>query len=304
MLVRLEDSRDRSTECRRTRDPRIANCSGFYGDRIVGRPRDGRRRADRRAHRRLVGRAHHADPGQGQGCATPTAATPRPSSPKSSDVLGRLPRPRHQGRAATPAGSTRPGARRPSRPSPPRPGSTCTVAYVEGDDIVARLDEARAAGSRPRQPRHRREARRARRRADHGQRLPRRLGHRRGPRRVAPTSSITGRVTDAAVIVGPGRVALRLGPHATGTSWPARSSPATSSSAEPSAPAATTPSSRRSPASSTSGFPIAEIAADGSFVDHQAPRHRRRWSRSARSPRSCSTRSRASSTSTPTRPCA
>ena len=41
---------------------RIGNCSGFYGDRLARRPRDARRRPDRRPDRRLPGRADHADP--------------------------------------------------------------------------------------------------------------------------------------------------------------------------------------------------------------------------------------------------
>ena len=48
---------------------RIANCSGFFGDRLSARAGDGRRRPDRRAHRRLAGRADDADPGPDPGQA-------------------------------------------------------------------------------------------------------------------------------------------------------------------------------------------------------------------------------------------
>ena len=41
---------------------RIANCSGFFGDRLSGARRDGRGRPDRRADRRLARRADDADP--------------------------------------------------------------------------------------------------------------------------------------------------------------------------------------------------------------------------------------------------
>ena len=151
----------------------------------------------------------------------------------------------------------RPQPRRPRRPAArgrAGPRARRRVAHVEGDDL-------RAA--------------RARRRA-HRERLPRRLRHRRGPRRAAPTSSSpAGSPTprwwsarrsrtsagpptsydELAGAVVAGHV-LECGTQATGgnfsgfhcrTTGPARS-----------------------------GFPLAEIAADGSQRDHQARRHRRR----------------------------
>jgi len=42
---------------------RIANCSGFYGDRLAAAAEMVEGRPDRRPDRRLAGRAHHADPG-------------------------------------------------------------------------------------------------------------------------------------------------------------------------------------------------------------------------------------------------
>ena len=77
---------------------------------------------------------------------------------------------------------------------------------------------------------------------------------------------VTGRVTDAALVVGPAAWWHGWTRDATWTRWPAPSWPATSSSAARRRRAATTRSSPRSRAWSTSGFPIAEVAADGSSV--------------------------------------
>ena len=76
---------------------RVANCSGFYGDRLSAAERDGRGRADRRPHRRLARRADDADPRQ-----EPHAGPRRRLRPhvRHADGTGDgdLPRPRHQGR--------------------------------------------------------------------------------------------------------------------------------------------------------------------------------------------------------------
>ena len=87
---------------------------------------------------------------------------------------------------------------------------------------------------------------------------------------------VTGRVTDASLVVGPAVAAPRLDARVSTTSWPVPSWPATSSSAVPRPPAATSAASSTSTRSRPLGFPIAEIAADGSERDHQARRHRRR----------------------------
>ena len=122
---------------------RIANCSGFYGDRLSAAPGDGRRRPDRRAHRRLAGRADHAHPRPNAGRSTPAAATPAPSSRQMEQVMGtcldrgikvvverRRPRPR--------------GLRRGRwREVADRLGLAPTIAYVEGDDLLPRLGELR-----------------------------------------------------------------------------------------------------------------------------------------------------------------
>ena len=63
---------------------RIANCSGFYGDRLSAAARDGRGRADRRAHRRLARRADDADPRPHPGEAARRRLRPHASSPRWS----------------------------------------------------------------------------------------------------------------------------------------------------------------------------------------------------------------------------
>ena len=67
------------------------------------------------------------------------------------------------------------------------------------------------------------------------------------------------------------RPGISAGSATIGTAWPAPSSPGTWSSAARSAPAATTPSSRKCRASSIPGFPIAEMHDDGSSVITKHP---------------------------------
>ena len=159
-----------------------------------------------------------------------------------------------------------------------RLGLTVHVAHVEGDDLIARIDE-RCAPASARQPRHRRAARRPRRR-------------RSPPTPTSAAGASPTRWPGADVVVcptrhrrrprrRPGGVVVRVGARPTGTRWPGRSSPATSSSAGRRPPAATTPSSRRSDrhrARRASRSPRSH--ADGSIGDHQAPRHR--WRRHGR----------------------
>ena len=221
------------------------------------------------------------------------AATPRRSSRQMADVLGTCADEGHQGRVATPAASTRPGAPRPSSSSPPTPGSTCTVAYVEGDDLIDRLDELRAAGI-------------ALENLDTGEKLDelgvtpvtanaylgawgivealhagRRHRHhrprhrRRGRRRARRRGTSAGRAP-------------------TGTSWPARSWPATSSSAAPQCTGGNYAFFEEVPGIEHLGLPDRRDRADGSFVITKHPGHRRPGHRSAPSPPSCCTRSRAS----------
>ena len=119
------------------------------------------------------------------------------------------------------------------------------VAHVEGDD-VRHLSASTGRPHRQRLPRRLRHRRRADRRRRHRRHRPR---HRRLARRR------------------PGRRAPRLDARRRTTSWRARSSPATSSSAAPRRPAATSAASSTCPHRDRPlGFPIAEVAADGSSV--------------------------------------
>ena len=192
-----------------------------------GRPRDARRaRPGRRAHRRLPRRAHHAHPLEGAAegprgrlrgdvpdarwrtCSAPAST----AGSRSSANAGGL-NPRGLAAAVTalcePAGPARPGRR------------------VEGDDL--RRPARRPAGAPAIDLAHLdtgQSARRRRRRPGHGQRLPRRLGHRRGARgrrrrRGLPAGSPTPRSWSARPRGG------TAGPATTGTRSPAPSSPAT-----------------------------------------------------------------------------
>ena len=131
-----------------------------------------------------------------------------------------------EGARPRPAGRARRGRRPPRR-------SAC---------FDGRADRQRL----PRRLRHRRRAHRRR----------RRRGHRPGHRRDRSSSGRRSRTT--------------AGRRRRTTSWPAPSSPATSSSAAPRPPAATSPASASWSATAWTrqplGFPIAEIAADGSSV--------------------------------------
>ena len=130
-------------------------------------------------------------------------------------------------------------------------------------------------GARPRPGRRARRGRRPpaagplRGRADR-QRLPRRLRHRGRPDRPAPTSSSPAGSPTRASSSGR-RSRTTAGRRRRTTSWPAPWSRATSSSAAPRRPAATSRGSARwsgtawIPAQPL-GFPVAEVAADGSSV--------------------------------------
>ena len=213
----------------------------------------------RRAHRRLPRRADHADP------------RPRPAQGPVARLRAHLRRARSRtasaspwsgacGSSPTPAGLNPAGLAGAARASsPPALGLSPAIAHVEGDDLARRRASARrpltanaylgAFGIA---------AALARRRRRRGHRPGhRRLAGRRAGRRAAsagrPTAydELAGAVVAGHVLEcgapGHGRQLLRLPldglDDATG---------------------------------STLGFPLAEIAADGSSRDHQARRHRRR----------------------------
>ena len=115
---------------------RMANCSGFFGDRAYGGPRDGRGRPDRRPHRRLAGRADDAHPPQDQGaqrrlrrprsrasskrCCRPVSNAGSPSSPTPAASTRRAWRPRW---------GSWPGDRGSRCGSPRSPGTTSRRGY-------------------------------------------------------------------------------------------------------------------------------------------------------------------------------
>ena len=152
----------------------------------VRRPRDGRGRPDRRAHRRLAGRADDADPQPDPGQAARAAASRRTFVTPDGAGDGHLPRSRASRSCRTPAGSIPTAAPRPCTRSPTGSGSSPTIAYVDGDDLLPRIAELADAGAL--QPFDDRRRPRRRRPLPHRQRLPRLLGHRRRARSAAPTS--------------------------------------------------------------------------------------------------------------------
>ena len=158
---------------------RIANCSGFYGDRMAAAQGDGRGRADRLPHRRLARRADDADPRRTQG----RRRVPRLRAqlhPSDGAGDGHVPRPRHQGRLerrrAEPAVVRRSGRRSVAD----KLGLQPKIAYIEGDDLHAVPRRPAGQGHHLRQHGHRRAARRSP--DPHGQRVHGLLGHRRRAR--------------------------------------------------------------------------------------------------------------------------
>ena len=172
------------------------------------------------------------------------------------------------------------------------------VAYVSGDDLLPRLDELAAAGEQLVN-------------LDTGEAfasvgLPALTANAylggfgiKAALDAGADVVVTGRVTDAALVVGPAAHAFGWGPddldalagavvaghviecgtQATGGNYAFF---------------------ERVPGLEHPGFPIAEVAADGSVDHHQARGHRRQPSPWAPSPPSCSTRSADRPTPTPT----
>ena len=181
-----------------------------------------------------------------------------------------LPRPRHQDRQQR--GRAQPGraGRRSAQALAGRLGLHPKIAYVDGDDLLPRLDELPAGGQPLRPPGHRPAAGRGRRQAGHRERLPRRLGHRRGAgrrgrhRRLPPGHRrLAGR--------RPGGLVARLGARRLRRAGRARSRPGTSSSAGRRRPAATTRSSTRSATAATRASRSPRSPRDGSSVITKHP---------------------------------
>ena len=210
-----------------------------------------------------------------------------------------MPGPRHQGRhqrgRAQPAGLAEA-----LRELGERLGLDAAVAHVDGRRPPRPGRASCSARGHPTgAPRHRRAARGRRRHAGDGERLPRRLGHRRRARRPAPTWWCARGSPTPSLVVGPAAWWHGWAARRPGTRSPARSSPGTSSSAGRRRPAATTRSSTRSPTCATraSRSPRSRPTGRARSPSTPAPAGS---SRSAPSPRSCSTRSPSRPTRTPT----
>ena len=123
----------------------------------VGGAGDGRGRPDRRAHRRLAGRADHAAAGQGRDSADgPGYASdlPRPARAGARACVERGIKIVANAGGLDPAGVRGGGV----RAWPPEPGLRPVVAHVEGDDLLGRLAELTAAGHELANSRYRRAA--------------------------------------------------------------------------------------------------------------------------------------------------
>ena len=146
-------------------------------------------------------------------------------------------------------------------------GSACAADRLgrrrRPDGPAGRAGRGRRTCCRTSTPARRSATRRATR---HRQRLPRVLGHRRGARGAAPTSSITGRVTDAAVVMRPGGVRSTAGHRTTGTRWPARVVAGHVIECGAQATGGNYSFFTEVPGMRHAGFPVAEIAADGSLA--------------------------------------
>ena len=165
---------------------RVGNCSGFYGDRLSAMREmlEGGEldvlTGDYLAELTMLilGRDQMKDPALGY---ARTFLTQLERLPRARPGAGRADR--RQRRRPQPVGAGRPARAR----SPPGRGWTSPVAYVDGDDLVDRAAELGLD---------------RRRQAAHRERLPRRLRHRRALAAGADVV-VTGRVTDASVVVGP-----------------------------------------------------------------------------------------------------
>ena len=170
-----------------SRPVRIANCSGFYGDRFAPPAEMVAGRADRRPDRRLSRRAHDADPVEGAVKRTRGPATPRTFLRQMEQVLGTcLDRGLH---VVTNAGGLNPtGLADRLCELADRLGLRPRLRVIRVTTSTGGLGALRAAGEAFEHLDYRHGPGRRRCPYRHRQRLSRRLGHRRGTRRAAPTS--------------------------------------------------------------------------------------------------------------------
>ena len=193
---------------------RIANCSGFFGDRLSAAQGDGRRRPDRRAHRDWLAELtmlilHRTRERRGVGYA-------RTFLTQMEQVLGTC---LDRGiRVVTNAGGLDPaGCAEQVREFADRLGLSVAVAHVEGRRPAGPTGGAPDGRAFARAPRHRAAARRARRETADRERVPRGVGHRRG----AVAGRRRGRLPTGHRRLGGGRaggLALRVGTHRLGPS--------------------------------------------------------------------------------------
>ena len=233
---------------------RVGNCSGFYGDRLSAMREmlDGGAldvlTGDYLAELTMLilGRDTHEGPVAGLRAHLPPAGRglPRPRAG-----------PRACGWSSTPAASTRPGWPTRLRELAAGLGLAVAVAHVEGDDLRDRVDELGLAGERGK---------------------PLTANAYLGAWGIAAALHagadvvVTGRVTDASLVVGPGGRALRLGPRRLRRAGRRDRGRARARVRHRRPPAATSPC-FASPDPRPLGFPLAEIAADGSAVITKHP---------------------------------
>ena len=199
---------------------RIANCSGFYGDRlsaaremVEGGPIDvltGDYLAELTLMILLKDRLSDTSLGYA-----------RTFLRQLEEVAATCTRARHQHRRqcrrAQPGGLRRGGARALRRSS----ALTAVVAHIEGDDLMPKLAALQAAGETLDAPRPRHPAARAAAAGAERQRLPRRLGHRRGARARRRRRHLSARHRRGARASGRRR-GSSAGSATTGISWPRR----------------------------------------------------------------------------------
>ena len=127
----------------RDRPVRIANCCGFFGDRLSAAHARWSRAAHRRVDRRLAGRADDADPAESSG-PQQRAGTPATFLTQMEQVLGTC---AERGiTVVSNAGGLNPaGLRREGSRIADRLGLRVSVAHVDGDDLMPRHRRPAAA---------------------------------------------------------------------------------------------------------------------------------------------------------------